>query len=181
MNTKVQLIGSSLAVRDLAQRAAVLDRAGARKVFREAAAMVRDAARRQAPRGKSSDNPGQLRRSIVSFLSTRKGGRSRRLTSYASVNVRRGRVAAPYGLIVESGRKAVKATKAKSLMFIAGRSLGRNSNTGRFQRRGDSVFSVYAKAAPANPFFKRAREQTALAASVHVVAGLSRIIETNTD
>jgi len=166
VNTKVQLIGSSLAVRDLAQRAAVLDRAGARKVFREAAAMVRDAARRQAPRSRDSEHPGQLRKAITSFLSKRKGGRTRRLEAFASVNVRKGRVVAKHGLIIEAGRKSVSKVKAKAL---------------KFSIKGKAVFSATSRAVPANPFFQRAVDATQSRASAHVVSGLSRIIETNTD
>lgn len=152
----ITVVGANQTIRDLARMAALLDRASARAVFREAAAMVRDEARNQAPRGS-----GTLKRSIISFLGKRKGGRSRELSSYARVNVLSGRVKAPHGLLVERGRGAVLPKNKKVLAMRIGRRV---------------IFTRRAGPTVPNNYWERAVARTERRVVEFVLGGLSRIV-----
>lgn len=101
----ITVIGTKAFHADLARLAGMVTSSEARRLFRAGAAIIRDQARTEAPRGKASEgstSPGLLRRAIISF-----GGRRSRLvekqTAFARVNVLKGRVKAPHGHLVEFG------------------------------------------------------------------------------
>jgi hypothetical protein len=161
ISAQFQVTGVAELVRQLAKRAAIIDRASTRKAFREGAAIVGEEARRQAPRGRGSENPGMLRRSIIWFLGRKKSGRTRELSAFARVNVKSGNTKAPHGLIIEAGRGASRPKKKRALLLHFGKGM---------------VFSRSSKAVVANPYFQRAVDLASPRAVEHVVSELTRII-----
>lgn len=139
----IQVLGVKALGRDFERLAKVATTTETRRAFRAGAGVIRDEARRQAPRGRSKDGakqPGQLRRSIVSFLGrrTRKG---EDVVSFARVNVLKGRVKAPHGHLVEFGTAERRPKTAKFMIFRYG---------------GKVIRARKVRGMRANPYFARA-------------------------
>lgn len=84
----------------------VLLDADVRRGFLAASGVIRDKERELAPKGRKLEgdkDPGLLRRSIISFLSAKRG--SRQTAAWTRVNILRGRVKAPHGHWVAFGTK----------------------------------------------------------------------------
>lgn len=101
----ITVIGTKALHADLARLAGMVTSPQARRLFRAGAAIIRDQARAEAPRGKASDgstSPGLLRRSIISFAG-RRSRRGEEQAAFSRVNVLKGRIKAPHGHLVEFG------------------------------------------------------------------------------
>ncbi len=139
----IQVLGVKALGQDFERLKRVATTSETRRAFRAGAGVVRDEARRQAPRGRTKDGskrPGQLRRSIVSFL-----GRRRRngedVVSFARVNVLKGRVRAPHGHLVEFGTGERRPKTARFMTFRYG---------------GKIIRARKVRGVQANAFFSRA-------------------------
>lgn len=100
----IKIFGIPELKKALGEVSGVLLDADVRRGFLAAAGIVRDKERERAPKGRKLEgdkDPGLLRRSIISFLSAKKG--SRQTAAWTRVNVRSGRVKAPHGAWVAFG------------------------------------------------------------------------------
>lgn len=114
-----------------------------RRAFRAGSGAIRDEARRQAPRGRAKDGakqPGLLRRAIVSFLG-RRARKGEDVVSFARVNIRKGRIRAPHGHLVEFGTGERRPKTAKFMVFRYG---------------GKVVRAKKVRGVAANAYFSRA-------------------------
>ena len=112
-----------------------------RKVYLAAARIVRDAAKRNAPRGKFSRNPGLLKRSITTFASKTKNKEKQAAITWASIF--KGSVRAPHAHLVEFGTKGPRMSKSGKPMRFRSAS-------------GQWVSAKTVAAMPAARFFERA-------------------------
>jgi HK97 gp10 family phage protein len=111
----IQVIGVQELQREFSRIAGIVP-AVARPALRDAAKLIRDAARKEAPRGRKRDgslSPGLLQRSIVSFLVKRK---TQSQVAYVRVNVLSGRSKAPHGHLIEFGT-SVRTWGGKLMRF----------------------------------------------------------------
>lgn len=112
-----------------------------RKVYLAAARIVRDVAKRNAPRGKFSRNPGLLKRSITTFASKTRDKERQAAITWASVF--KGAVRAPHAHLVEFGTKGPR--------------IGKSGKPMRFRTAsGQWVSAKVVAAMPASRFFQRA-------------------------
>lgn len=169
----LQIIGLDKLLSDFQRVTAALTVPEARQAFLTAARIIRDEARRNAPRGKNSkkwygrqmygETPGLLRRSIVSRV-----GKRNTAAAFTSVEVRRGMVNAPHGHLVEWGTKPRRPRSAKVLGFY-----GPKSKVGS----SGFMFTRRVRAMPANPFFARAVASKSGAALQAATVAAGKIIE----
>lgn len=139
----IQVLGVKALGRDFERLAKVATTTETRRAFRAGAGVIRDEARKQAPRGRSKDGakqPGQLRRAIVSFLG-RRVRKGEDVISFARVNVLAGRIKAPHGHLVEFGTSERKPKRGRFMTFRAG---------------GKVIRAKRVRGMRANPFFARA-------------------------
>lgn len=118
----IQVLGVKALGQDFERLKRVATTSETRRAFRAGSGVVRDEARRQAPRGRTkdgADQPGQLRRAITSFLGRRtRNGED--VVSFARVNVLKGRIRAPHGHLVEFGTGERRPKTARFMTFRYG-------------------------------------------------------------
>lgn len=149
----MSLIGAEELRRKLASLVERLSDSETRQAFTAGARVIRDDARKRAPRGKNigysilgskrtfTREKSALRRSIIAFSPRR----SKEPVAFARVNVFRGQNMAPHAHLVEFGTRARTPKSAKVLFF-------RNkAGTGWVSARR-------VAGAPAQPFFRPAVE-----------------------
>jgi HK97 gp10 family phage protein len=160
----IQVLGVRNLDRDFDRLKGIASSTETRRAFRAGAAVLRDAARTEAPRGTKrggSRNPGLLKRAIVSFL-----GRRRRkgedIVSFARVNVLKGRVRAPHAHLIEFGTSERRAKSAKFMTF---------------RINGQVVRRRTVRGVTANPYFERAVSRSGGRVLDAVTASLRKQIE----
>lgn len=160
----IQVLGIRNLDRDFDRLKGIATTTETRRAFRAGAGVMRDAARAEAPRGTKrggSKNPGLLKRAIISFLGRRRR-KGEEISSFARVNIRKGRVRAPHGHLIEFGTGQRRPKNAK---FMA------------FSFNGGLVRARTAQGVTANSYFQRAVSRSGGKVLDAVTASLRKQIE----